>query len=40
LRDSDAADQFLESRVGAQAIEYWFNFEINHQIIAFLETPL
>jgi hypothetical protein len=40
LRDSDAADQILESPVGAQAIEYRFNFEIGHQIIAFLEAPL
>src|ERR1700739_929719 len=39
LRDSDATDQILESRIGGQAVDRWLYFEIDHQIVVFLETP-
>jgi hypothetical protein len=38
LWETDAADQILEVRVGAQAVEYGLNFEMDHQIIAFFKS--
>ena len=38
LRDADTADQILVARIRPYGVENWFNFEIDHEIIAFVET--
>jgi hypothetical protein len=40
LRDSDAMNQGLEALILAQAVEYRLNFEVDHDVIAFLKTLL
>jgi hypothetical protein len=38
LRDADTADQILVARIRPYGVENWFNFEIDHEIIAFVDT--
>ena len=38
LRDSDPTNQDLEALILAQAVEYQLDFEVDHEVIAFLKT--
>src|SRR5262249_968469 len=40
LRDADAANQVLEALILVQAVEYRFDFEVDHEVVALLETLL